>query len=85
MYALNIDKETNRILSATSDRFGAPGQPRVESLPEGNLPDYLYVNGEYVHQPLPKPPELEPEPTQFDRVEAQVTYTAMMTDTLLEV
>lgn len=25
----------------------------------------------------------EPEPTQLDRVEAQVTYTAMMTDTLL--
>lgn len=25
-----------------------------------------------------------PAPTQFDRVEAQVTYTAMMTDTLLE-
>lgn len=37
--------------------------------------------------PLPIPvPEalLEPEPTQLDRVEAQVTYTAMMTDTLLE-
>lgn len=27
----------------------------------------------------------EPAPTQLDRVEAQVTYTAMMTDTLLEV
>lgn len=25
------------------------------------------------------------EPTQLDRIEAQVTYTAMMTDTLLEV
>lgn len=25
------------------------------------------------------------EPTQDDRIEAQVTYTAMMTDTLLEV
>lgn len=25
------------------------------------------------------------EPTQLDRVEAQVAYTAMMTDTLLEV
>ena len=24
------------------------------------------------------------EPTQLDRIEAQVTYTAMMTDTLLE-
>lgn len=34
---------------------------------------------------LPEPePEAEPEPTQLDRVEAQVTYTAMMTDTLLE-
>lgn len=30
------------------------------------------------------PPDLEPEPTQLDRVEAQATYTAMMTDTLLE-
>lgn len=27
----------------------------------------------------------EPEPTQIDQIEAQVTYTAMMTDTLLEV
>jgi hypothetical protein len=26
-----------------------------------------------------------PEPTSFDRVEAQVAYTAMMTDTMLEV
>ena len=26
----------------------------------------------------------EPEPTQEDRIEAQVLYTALMTDTLLE-
>lgn len=31
---------------------------------------------------LPEP--VDPEPTQLDRVEAQATYTAMMTDTLLE-
>lgn len=32
----------------------------------------------------PEPePEPEPEPTQLDRVEAQATYTAMLTDTLL--
>ena len=31
-------------------------------------------------------PESEPEiPSQLDQIEAQVTYTAMMTDTLLEV
>lgn len=29
--------------------------------------------------------ESESEPTQLDQIEAQVTYTAMMTDTLLEV
>lgn len=33
----------------------------------------------------PTPVEPEPAPTQLDRVEAQATYTAMMTDTLLEV
>ena len=34
-----------------------------------------------IPEPEPKP---EHEPTQLDRIEAQVTYTAMMTDTLLE-
>ena len=33
---------------------------------------------------LPDPSETEETPTQLDRIEAQVTYTAMMTDTLLE-
>lgn len=34
---------------------------------------------------VPEPePAAEPAPTQLDRLEAQVTYTAMMTDTLLE-
>lgn len=33
---------------------------------------------------IPEPePEPEPEPTEIDILEAQVTYTAMMTDTLL--
>lgn len=32
-----------------------------------------------------EPLETSNEPTQMDRIEAQVTYTAMMTDTLLEV
>ena len=27
---------------------------------------------------------MEPAPTQIDRIEAQVAYTAMMTETLLE-
>ena len=31
------------------------GMPVVEVLPEGNITDYLYVNGEYIYNPLPKP------------------------------
>lgn len=35
--------------------------------------------------PIPLMPEADPMPTQLDLIEAQVTYTAMMTDTLLGV
>ena len=38
-------------------------------------------NGEYTIEDDGKP---EPVPTQLDRIEAQTTYTAMMTDTLME-
>ena len=38
-------------------------------------------NGEYTIEDDGTP---EPAPTQLDRIEAQTTYTAMMTDTLLE-
>ena len=38
-------------------------------------------DGEYTIEDDGKP---EPAPTQLDRIESQVTYTAMMTDTLLE-
>lgn len=40
-----------------------------------------WIAGE-IPEPEPAP---EPEPTQLDIIEAQVTYTAIMTDTLLEV
>lgn len=32
---------------------------------------------------IPEIPEPKPEPSQLDLIEAQVTYTALMTDTLL--
>jgi hypothetical protein len=37
---------------------------------------YVMVEGEWVDEPV--------APSQLDRVEAQTTYTAMMTNTLLE-
>ena len=84
MYALNLDTN-NRILSACIVLPATPKtMPRVETLPEGNLSDWLYVDSGYVYDPLPPTPEPDPEPSDMDRLEAQVTYTAMMTDTLLE-
>lgn len=55
-YALNLGKD-HRILSATFDEYAPPSQPRVDTLPDGNVSDYLYVNGEYVYDPIPVPPE----------------------------
>lgn len=53
----------------------------VSQLPEGNVADYRLVDGGYVYDPLPLCQE---GPSQMDRLEAQLVYTAMMTDTLLE-
>lgn len=47
--------------------------------------DYKIVDEELVYDPLPEPEDPEAGPSQLDIIEAQVTYTAMMTDTLLEV
>lgn len=44
----------------------------------GALPSY---DGATIGEAYNPPP---PPPTQLDRVEAQATYTAMMTDTLME-
>lgn len=41
-------------------------------------------NGEYIIEDDGEPDPVA-DPTQLDRIEAQVAYTALMTDTLLEV
>lgn len=60
MYALNLAKD-NRILSATFEQYATEDMPKVDTLPEGNITDYKYVDGEYVYDPLPEP---EPTPTE---------------------
>ena len=78
MYALNLDNE-NRILSAcfVIENGDYTGMPIVDILPNGNITDYLYVNGEYVHSPLPKEEPVK-QPTDLDYIKAQVAYTALM-------
>jgi hypothetical protein len=82
-YALNL-ADDGRILSVTYAKYATADAVLVDELPEGNVADYRYVNGEYIYDPIPVGEVVE-TPTQFDRIEAQVAYTAMITGTLLEV
>lgn len=82
-YALNL-AEDGRVLSATYPNYAPADAVLVNDLPEGDIYEYRYENGDFVHDPLPAAEVVE-TPSQLDRIEAQVTYTAMMTDTLLEV
>lgn len=50
--------------------------------PRAGYVEAVDAKGNHYYRPINEPTE---EPTQLDRVEAQATYTAMMTDTLLEV
>lgn len=83
MYALNIS-ETGRILSATFEKYAPADAVLVEILPDGNIADYVYQNNELIYDPILVVEE-EVKPSQLDIIEAQVTYTAIMTDTLMEV
>lgn len=96
MYAINVNSD-GRIACATYPEFAAMEQNEenvytqddmmegyilVPSIPEDDLSNYLYKDGEYIYDPQAVDTE---KPSQMDRIEAQITYTAMMTDTLLEV
>ena len=82
-YALNLAPD-GRILCATYERFAPAGSVKVEQLPSGNITDYILVDGKYIYQPEITD-EVEEGAGWMDRMEAQLIYTAMMTDTLLEV
>ena len=81
-YALNLASD-GRVLSATYQKYASYNSVIVNKLPEGNIYEYKYINGEYLYDPIQVDSAIE-QPSQLDRIEAQIAYTAMMTDTLLE-
>jgi hypothetical protein len=67
-----------------------PADMECENFPFGEVEvaeiDGVLTVTKWTPGEMPEPePAPEPESTQLDIIEAQVTYTAMMTDTLLEV
>ena len=65
MYSLNLSDD-NRILSACVclDYFESTNV--VDILPEGDISNYKYIDGEYVYDPLPEPEPQPVEPTADD-------------------
>ena len=39
------------------------GMPVVETFSDDDVSNYLYIDGEYVYDPLPEPEPTDPEPT----------------------
>ena len=72
-FALNL-AEYGRILSATFEQFSTEGMPIVDALPEGDITDYRYVDGEYIHDPIPKSDPVT-EPTTDDVLNALLGVT----------
>ena len=70
-YGLVLD-ENNRIIDAPVQRYAPADAIIVDELPDGDFHDYLYVNGEYVYDPLPRPEPVDPEPERsvWDELDA---------------
>lgn len=83
MTALNLNSD-NRILSACRvlPNRVYTDMPIVETVPEGNIVDYQYINNEFVYNPLPKEDEVEEE--QKQTIEDRVTELETAFSLLLE-
>ena len=72
MYAITLNEE-KRILRATDEKFAAEDDILVETSPEDDISDYKYIDGEFVYDPLPKPPEPVPvEYVTYDELAAAI-------------
>lgn len=62
--------ENSRIISAVPQRYTSADVIIVDKLPDGKYTDYLYIDGEYVYDPLPIHDEPDPQPTHEERIKA---------------
>lgn len=61
-YALNLG-EDNRVLSVCVCLEGQTYEVIVDTFPSGDVSEYRYENGEFIHDPLPTPAPEPQEPT----------------------
>lgn len=68
-YGLVLDDES-RIISAVQQRYAPNNAIIVDNMPDGNYSDYLYVDEEFIYDPLPEPEQPEQTPTPEERITA---------------
>lgn len=66
-YAIKI-APTGRIMSATYAAYAQPDMIRTDTLPDGDVTEYIYEDGNFVHAPEPK----GEEPTQTNTIEERM-------------
>ena len=50
-YALNLSND-GRVLSATYPQYAPADAVAVEALPDGDISEYRYSGGEFIHDPV---------------------------------
>lgn len=53
MYALNLSDD-GRILSVTYPEYAPEDAVIADTLPDGDISDYLHIDGAFVHDPIPE-------------------------------
>ena len=71
-YALNLATD-GRILSATFAEYAPSDAVLVDTMPDGNIADYLYLDGQYVYDPVPEPEASVEE--QISELKAELSST----------
>lgn len=64
-YALNLATD-KRILSVTYEKYANENMVIVDTIPNGDVADYLYIDGAYIYDPLSMSEpilKIEPEET----------------------
>lgn len=74
-----LTDETGRITAASFEFYCGKDEIEVE-IPDGielsSIHDYLYSEGEFIHDPPPEPEPIEPEPTAEDMLNAMLGVTS---------
>lgn len=76
-YALNL-ADDGRILSVTYAEFAPADAEKVDELPDGNVTDYRFSEGEFVYDPIPTEEPAEPKASNEERITELEEALAML-------